>query len=78
MGGIILTVSFDFVKNLKKALQTEFSVYLHFHDACGGQYFTLEQTSDDIKSFIYSYLQKQNMTAVFTDDNLQFTVTEKK
>lgn len=72
-----MVLSFDFVKELKKALQENFSVYLHFHDGCGGQSFSLEQTSDDIKSFIHDYLKKHNLTAVFADDNLWFTVREK-
>lgn len=73
-----MILSFDFVTRLKKALQDEFSVYLHFHDGCGGQYFTLEQTDQGIKEFIIGYLQKYGLTAVFAEDNLQFTVTETK
>lgn len=73
-----MILSFGFVTELKKALQDAFSVYLHFHDGCGGQYFTLERTDNDIHAFICDYLQKRNLTAVFAEDDLQFTVTETK
>ncbi len=72
-----MVLSFDFIIELKKTLQENFSVYLHLHDGCGGQSFSLEQTSDDIKSFIDDYFKKHNLIAVFREDNLGFTVKKK-
>ena len=71
-----MVLSFDFVIEFKKVLLENFSAYLHFHDGCGGQSFSLEQTSDDIKSFIHDYLNKHNLKATFADDNLWFTVNK--
>lgn len=37
-------VDFSEVIKLKNAVNSEFGEKVHFHDACGGQYFTLEKT----------------------------------
>lgn len=36
-----MIIKFDTVKILKSELMENFNTYLHFHDACGGQYFRL-------------------------------------
>lgn len=36
-------VDFSEVIKLKNAVNSEFGEKVHFHDACGGQYFTLEK-----------------------------------
>lgn len=72
-----MVLSFDLVIELKNALKENFSVYLHMHDTCGGQSFSLDQTSDDVVSFIQDYFKKQNLTAVFREDKLGFAVEEK-
>ena len=38
-----MTVKFDTVKILKAELMDNFNTYLHFHDACGGQYFSFDE-----------------------------------
>ncbi|MGM9636958.1 MAG: hypothetical protein ACI3YK_03125 [Eubacteriales bacterium] len=78
-------MSFDFVMELKQALkrQPQFQDRypennLHFHDGCGGQSFTLDQTGEDLTAYLSDYFDKRNLTAVFSEDRRQFTVTEKK
>lgn len=80
-----MSLSFDFVIELKQALKSEprfqerFPVNnLHFHDGCGGQFFTLDQTGEDLTAYLSDYFDKRNLTAVFSEDRMQFTVTEKK
>lgn len=72
-----LTVSFDFVTALKQAVQAECSAKLHFHDGCGGQYFTLEEPTDKVCAFVLAYLEREGISAVFSEDRTQFVLTEK-
>ena len=37
-----MILSFDDVRELKREVAEKFSAPVHFHDGCGGQYFTLE------------------------------------
>ena len=76
--GVRMILSYDFVLDMKKMLMSECSVYLHFHDSCAGQYFTLDELNDNVKKAVNRYLDEKNLTAVFTSDGRQFTVTEKK
>ncbi len=74
MKGENMVVAYDFVLELKKAVQDSFGVYLHFHDGCGGQYFELEDTSDDIKAFITAYLKERSIGVEFQESGLIFTL----
>ncbi|MGN0522208.1 MAG: hypothetical protein ACI4IQ_06180 [Eubacterium sp.] len=69
---MILTLSE--AADLKKEINDNFSVELHFHDGCGGQYFSLEKVDDKVKDYIIRYFSSKNMKAVFSDDGLNFTV----
>lgn len=68
----IFTLS-DSIK-LKQEILNRFQVKIHFHDACGRQYFTLEKSNENIKKYITEYFKKQNMKAVFSEDGLQFVI----
>ncbi len=63
---------------LKKKLRDQFSVELHFHDGCGGQYFSLEKSSDELVASIKAYCAGRNICALFSADGLSFTVQEGK
>lgn len=72
-----MVLSFDLVIELKNALKENFSVYLHMHDTCGGQSFSLDQTSDDVVFYIQDFLKKKNLVGLFREDKLGFSVEEK-
>ena len=74
MKGENMTVAYDFVLELKKAVKDFSGVYLHFHDGCGGQYFELEDTSEELRKFIADYLGEKNIGVDFREDNLIFTL----
>ena len=74
MKGENMVVAYDFVLELKKAVQDNFGVYLHFHDSCGGQYFELEETNGDIKAFITAYLKERSIGVEFRENGLIFTL----
>ncbi len=67
-------ISFDEVLKLKKACDEKFKELVHFHDACGGQYFTLETDSDEIRKFITDFMAKMNYKVVFDKTGMSFTL----
>ncbi|MDO4460543.1 MAG: hypothetical protein Q4C42_10805 [Clostridia bacterium] len=69
-----MALTFPEVLELKKAVDTNCSAYVHFHDACGGQYFTLDETNEELRSFIKSYFAELSMTVDFSEDGMYFTV----
>lgn len=70
-------IDFSKVINLKEAVQNEFGEKVHFHDACGGQYFTLENTSPKLQKFITEQVQALGYTTEFSPDGLSFTIGDK-
>lgn len=69
---MVLTLSE--VTKIKKEVSDRFSAELHFHDGCGGQYFSLDEKSDELQKYIASYFADMNMQALFSEDGLCFTV----
>lgn len=65
--------NYDEVIAFKKYLE-QFNAVVHFHDACGGQSFTLEQTSEKLRNSICEYFKKQGKTVSFAEDNINFIV----
>lgn len=61
---------------LKKEIAEKYHVQLHFHDGCGGQYFTLEQPSAELKKYITDYFAEKDLQAVFSENGEQFSVRE--
>jgi len=70
----LMAISITEASELKKAILDNFGVTLHFHDGCGGQYFTLDERNDEIKRFIESYFDKKGMTVTFIARGTQFSV----
>ena len=68
------TIDFSNVIKIKNAVNEKFGEYVHFHDACGGQYFTLEHTSPQIIEFIKEFVKTLGYTAEFEENGLFFTL----
>ena len=66
------------ITKLKKEINDRFAVRIHFHDGCGGQYFSLDERNDEIQKYITAYFADMNMQAVFSEDGLYFTVRKEK
>lgn len=60
-----MAISITEASELKRAVLDNFGVTLHFHDGCGGQYFTLDERNEEIKRFIESYFDKKGITVTF-------------
>lgn len=71
------TFEYSSVLELKKACAERFPDHVHFHDGCGGQYFSLDERNDGLREFICGYFAEIGLTADFADDGLIFTVSEK-
>lgn len=69
-------VDFSEVIKLKNAVNSEFGEKVHFHDACGGQYFTLEKNNPEMVEFIKTYVQKLGYMADFDVNGLSFTMED--
>lgn len=66
------------ITKLKKEINDRFSAQIHFHDGCGGQYFSLDEQNDEIQKYITAYFADMNMQAVFSEEGLRFTVRKEK
>ena len=69
-----MIVTLSEATKLKKEVNDRFSAQIHFHDSCGGQYFSLDESNDELKKYITAYFTNRNMQAVFSEDGLHFTV----
>jgi len=61
---------------LKNVLKEHFSVDLHVHDTCGGQFFSVEKVAPDAILYIREYFEKYNYDVIFTNDNSEFYLEE--
>lgn len=66
------------VAELKNILEKRFSARLHFHDCCGGQYFTVDGTNDELKSFLTDYFSERKLKVNFSENGDSFSVEEIK
>ena len=62
-----MNFSYSQVLEFKRILDEKFGVYLHFHDACGGQYFSFDE-------FLTSYFANIGGKINIADNKLTFTV----
>lgn len=69
-------ISFSEVIKLKDAVSKNFGEKVHFHDACGGQYFTLEKTDKNLQKFITNFMKDSGFKTVFDDDGLSFILSK--
>lgn len=62
------------VADLKQKLRDAFGVELHFHDACGGQHFSVEQSSEELRAFIAQYFSEKQLKVDFYNGGRGFGV----
>lgn len=63
--------------NLKTFVEENSKQSVHLHDACGGQYFSLDYADEETKKIIEDYFDKNGVTAEFAVDKKGFTLREK-
>lgn len=64
------------VAELKKKILELFSVEVHFHDGCGGQYFTVDALTDEMKVFLIEYFSERKLKVHFLESGDSFNVKE--
>jgi hypothetical protein len=69
-----MMITLDDAIALKQEIKNRFATDVHFHDGCGGQYFTLDEKNEAVVTYITDYYAKLSQKAVFSADGLQFTV----
>lgn len=73
-----MILTFNDVTELKNILEKNFSARLHFHDCCGGQYFTVDEPSDELKKFLTDYFYERKLKVNFSENGDSFSVEEIK
>ncbi|MBQ7900335.1 MAG: hypothetical protein IJ365_00035 [Clostridia bacterium] len=71
-----MILSLNEVANFKKEIAEKFSAQIHFHDSCGGQYFTTENPTTELKEYITAFFAGRNMNVRFSNSGEHFSVEE--
>lgn len=67
-----MMISLADVAPFKKEIQEKFGQNIHFHDRCGGQFFTIDEPSEELQQYIESYFTAKGMNVQFSDGRDKF------
>lgn len=73
-----MVVTYDAVLQMKQAVKEAGLPYVHFHDGCGGQYFSLDEANQALRAFLVQYYDAQGVEAVFSEDGLHFILEKRE
>ncbi|MFV0527570.1 MAG: hypothetical protein ACK5MN_02455 [Lachnospiraceae bacterium] len=71
-----MIITTDDVLLFKKHMMDQLNVWVHFQDACGGQSFSLDETSEEIRAVIRRYFENKNLYVSFSEDGLYFRIEQ--
>lgn len=65
-----MALNIDEVLALRKAVQDQFGVYVHMHDACGAQSFSIGEgeMTPELRRFLEGYFAKRRETVAISGD----------
>jgi hypothetical protein len=66
------SIDFDEVIALKSAVNKECGIYVHFHDYCSSQVFSLDEPNEKAQAFIEKYFAEKGFRVVFNDEGTDF------
>lgn len=66
------TINLTEMSHLKKQVAEQFSAELHYHGSCGGQNFSIEPGSAELRSFLEKYFGEKGIALSFSADGLRF------
>ena len=70
-----MNLDYSDVLKMKKAVDDRFHLNVHFHDGCGGQYFSLdEKPTAELTDYIIKYFSELGIKVNYTDDFQMFTL----
>ena len=73
---MMYTVRYSEALELKKYLADRGLEYVHFHDQCGGQFFSFDAADAASKNAVVELWRGKGLGVSFTEDDLTFVVTE--
>lgn len=62
---------------LKKYAADRNLVYIHFHDQCGSQFFSLDRDDEKTKKAVMEFWNQKGLNVSFAEDGITFIVLEK-
>ncbi len=65
-------ISLADIAELKKQAKERFSAEIHAHDSCGGQSFSVDADSEELRRFIMEFLSARGINVKFTADGQSF------
>jgi hypothetical protein len=65
-------LTFDEVIQFKKAVKDAVGVDIHFHDTCGGMYFTFDEGKEGLKQFVENYFAEKGIEVNFDEEHKNF------
>lgn len=71
-----MILSLSDAATLKQEAAERFGVSIHFHDGCGGQYFSVDEPTQEFKAYITAFFAQRNLLVHFFADGEQFIVEE--
>lgn len=73
-----MIISLSDAAELKKGAKERLSSDIHFHDGCGGQFFTIDAPTAELKQFIIDFFASRKIKVFFSENGEYFTVEEIK
>lgn len=71
-----MIIDFSEITKFKKEIAEQYQVPLHFHDGCGGQYFTLDASNAELQKHITDYFSCKGLQVSFSEDGKHFTLSK--
>lgn len=68
------TIDITKIIDLKQVLKEKFDTILHVHDACGGQYFSLDNPQPAGLDYIKNYFEDKKYRVIFNSDFTEFHI----
>ncbi len=66
------TINVREMSQLKKTVSEQFTAKLHYNGSCGGQNFTMDYSSEELRCFLVEYFGEKGLSLKFSDDGLRF------
>lgn len=73
-----MVLDFHDYRTLKAHLKAQGLSDIHLHDACGGQYFTVDHLDDKTQAALVAYFAPMGAKPDFTDDRTSFILLDRK
>lgn len=62
--------------NIKNEIAEKYALQIHFHDGCGGQYFSIDNPTEETKECITTFFAEKNLKVLFSENSEYFSLEE--